>query len=160
MKRRSPGRHVCPGADAASPGRPAGDRQREPGQLFEQVRQGLQELQLLQQQLEQVMAVYNSLSHVTDLASAVGVLQTLGIQNPLPVNIGSVQGLLAGTGSPQGMLGSIGSLFNTNFDANHVYTPTGDSFEATLLQRNATASPVSRHSSARPISPCPTASAP
>ena len=108
------------------------------GQLFEQVRQGLQELQLLQQQLEQVMAVYNSLSHVTDLASAVGVLQTLGIQNPLPVNVGSVQALLAGTGSPQGMLGSIGSLFNTNFNANHVYTPTGDSFEATLLQRNAT----------------------
>ena len=108
------------------------------GQLFEQVRQGLQELQLLQQQLEQVMAVYNSLSHVTDMASAVGVLQTLGIQNPLPVNVGSVQALLAGTASPQGMLGRIGSLFNTNFDANHVYTPTGDSFEATLLQRNAT----------------------
>jgi type IV secretion system protein VirB5 len=107
-------------------------------QLFQQVKQGLQELQLLQQQLEQVMAVYNSLSHVTDLANAVGVLQTLGIQNPLPVNIGAVQGLLAGTGSTQGMLGSIGGLFNTNFDANHVYTPTGDGFEATLLQRNAT----------------------
>ena len=66
------------------------------------------------------------------------MLQTLGVQNPLPVNVGSVQALLAGTGSPQGMLGSIGSLFNTNFNANHVYTPTGDSFEATLLQRNAT----------------------
>ena len=58
-------------------------------QLFQQVRQGLQELQLLQQQLEQVMAVYNALSHVTDLASAVGVLQTLGIQNPLPINVGA-----------------------------------------------------------------------
>jgi type IV secretion system protein VirB5 len=49
-----------------------------------------------------------------------------------------VQSLLAGTGSTQGMLGSIGSLFNTNFNANHVYTPTGDSFQASLMQRNAT----------------------
>ena len=107
-------------------------------QLFAQVRQGLQELQLLQQQLEHVMAVYNSLSHVTDLANAVGVLQTLGIHNPLPVNISSVQSLLAGTGSTQGMLGNIGALFTTNVNANHVYAPTGDSFEAALLQRNAT----------------------
>lgn len=107
-------------------------------QLFQQVRQGLQTLQLLQQQLQQVMAVYQSLSHVTDLASAVGVLRTLGMQNPLPVNIGAVQSLLAGSANTQGMLGSIGSLFNTNFSANHVYTPTGGSFEARLLQRNAT----------------------
>jgi type IV secretion system protein VirB5 len=107
-------------------------------QLVNQVRQGVQEVQYLQQQVQQVMAVYNAIAHATDLGTAVGALGMLGIQNPLPVNPYAVQSLLSGRGSIAGMSGTIGGLFNTNFAANHIYTPTGDSYEATLLQRRAT----------------------
>jgi type IV secretion system protein VirB5 len=76
---------------------------------------------------------------VTDLASAVSALGVLGIQNPLPVNVYAVQGLLQGTGGVQGMFNQIPGLFNTNFANSHVYTPTGTSFESTtLIPRAAT----------------------
>lgn len=106
-------------------------------QLVKQVQQAAQQLQLLQQQVQQVMAIYNAVSHVTDLGSAVSALGMLGIQNPLPVNPYAVQSLLSGRGSVAGMTGSIGSLFNSNWDASHVYTPTGTSFEASLTQQGA-----------------------
>jgi hypothetical protein len=107
-------------------------------QLMDQVRQGTQEIQILQQQVQQVMTLYNAVAHVTDLGSAVGVLGLLGIQNPLPVNPYTVQSLLSGRGSIAGMSGTISGLFNTNFVASHVYTPTGDAYEAELMRRNAT----------------------
>ena len=107
-------------------------------QLMNQVRQGAQELTTLQSQLTQLMTVCNAISHVTDLGSAVSALGMLGIQNPLPVNPYAVESLINGSGSVAGMSGSIGSLFNTNFGANHVYTPTGSAYEATLMQNNAT----------------------
>jgi type IV secretion system protein VirB5 len=61
----------------------------------------------------------------------------LGIQNPLPINPSAVQSLLSGRGSVDGMAGSIGSLFNSNWETSHVYTPTGASYEASLIQRGA-----------------------
>ncbi len=107
-------------------------------QLVKQVQQAAQELQLLQQQVQQVMSIYNAVSHVTDLGSAVSALGLLGIQNPLPVNPYAVQSLLSGRGSIEGMSGSIGSLFNSNWGTAHVYTPTGTSYEANLMERGAT----------------------
>jgi len=107
-------------------------------QLLKEVQQAAQEIQLLQQQLQQVMTIYNAISHVTDLGTAVSALDMLGIQNPLPVNPYSVQSLLSGRSGITGMSGSIGMLFNSNWAANHVYTPTGSSFEANLIQRGAT----------------------
>jgi type IV secretion system protein VirB5 len=107
-------------------------------QLLKEVQQAAQEIQLLQQQLQQVMTIYNAISHVTDLGTAVSALDMLGIQNPLPVNPYSVQSLLSGRSGITGMSGSIGTLFNSNWAANHVYTPTGSSFEANLIQRGAT----------------------
>jgi type IV secretion system protein VirB5 len=107
-------------------------------QLMAQVRQAAQQIQLLQQQVQQVMSIYNAVSHVTDLGSAVSALGMLGIQNPLPVNPYAVQSLLNGRGSVEGMAGSIGSLFNSNWETAHVYTPTGTSYEASLVQRGAT----------------------
>lgn len=106
------------------------------GQLIKQVQQAAQQIQLLQ--VQQVMSIYNAVSHITDLGSAVSALGMLGIQNPLPVNPSAVQSLLSGRGSVEGMTGSIGSLFNSNWDASHVYTPTGTSYEAGLTQRSAT----------------------
>jgi type IV secretion system protein VirB5 len=107
-------------------------------QLMAQVRQAAQQIQLLQQQVQQVMSIYNAVAHVTDLGSAVSALGMLGIQNPLPVNPYAVQSLLNGRGSVEGMAGSIGSLFNSNWETAHVYTPTGTSYEASLVQRGAT----------------------
>ena len=107
-------------------------------QLVKQVQQAAQQIQLLQQQVQQVMSIYNAVSHVTDLGSAVSALGLLGIQNPLPVNPYAVQSLLNGTGSVEGMAGSIGSLFNSNWETSHVYTPTGSSYEASLMERGAT----------------------
>ena len=107
-------------------------------QLVKQVQQAAQQIELLQQQVQQVMAIYNAVSHVTDLGSAVSALEMLGIQNPLPVNPYAVQSLLNGRGSVEGMAGSIGSLFNSNWAASHVYTPTGTSYEANLIQQGAT----------------------
>ena len=99
---------------------------------------GAGEVNMLQQQVQQVMSIYNAVSHVTDLGSAVSALGLLGIQNPLPVNPYAVQSLLNGTGSVEGMAGSIGSLFNSNWETSHVYTPTGTSYEASLMERGAT----------------------
>jgi type IV secretion system protein VirB5 len=106
-------------------------------QMWQQVQQGLQEIQLLQSQLQQVTAVYNAISHITDLSSALSALGMLGIQNPLPVNVSSVQSLLRGNGSTSGMLSNIGSLFNMNYSDSHIYDPTNSSYENTLMSRRA-----------------------
>jgi hypothetical protein len=108
------------------------------GQLYKSVQTAAQQLETMQQQLQQVMNVYNAVSHVTDINSAVSALGMVGVQNPLPVNIGSVQSLLSGRGGVTGMSGSIGSLFNNNSQLNSFYSPTGNGYEATLLQRNVT----------------------
>lgn len=81
------------------------------------------QLQQMQNQLNQLMQTYQALSHVTDLASAVGALNALGVQNPLPVNPYAVQGLLSGGQSPTGMLGSLSGLLNGVSGYNTVYTP-------------------------------------
>jgi hypothetical protein len=83
------------------------------------------------------MNIYNTLSHATDINSAVSALGVLGIQNPLPVNISSVQQLLAGRGGVSGLSGSLSGLFNNSYSYNNVYTSTGNSFEAIPLQRRA-----------------------
>jgi type IV secretion system protein VirB5 len=105
-------------------------------QLLNEVRTAAQQLAVLQQQLQQIMGIYQMLSHITNINGIVAALGMLGIQNPLPVDIYAVQSLLAGRGGASGMLGSIGSLFNTNVGNSSIYSPTGNSFEALMLQRN------------------------
>jgi type IV secretion system protein VirB5 len=107
-------------------------------QLLREVQQAAQQIQLLQQQVQQLMTIYSAIAHVTNLGSAVSALDMVGIQNPLPVNPYAVQSLLSGQGSVAGMSGSIGTLFNSNWTAQHIYTPTGPGLEATLIQRGAT----------------------
>ena len=106
--------------------------------LVTQVRQSLQQIQLMQSQLQQVMAVYNSISGVRNLGGALSAASTLGLTNNMPINPFAVQSLLNGTGHVDGALGSIGSLFNGNYAQNHIYDCTGNSFECQRLQRNAT----------------------
>lgn len=107
-------------------------------QLLKEVQQAAQEIQLLQQQAQQLMTIYTAISHVTDLSTAVSALDMLGIQNPLPVNPSAVQTLLSGSGGITGMSGSISTLFNSNWTAQHIYTPSGPSLEQTLIQHGAT----------------------
>jgi len=102
----------------------------------QQLQQLVQQVETLQQQYEMLMNTYQALTHVTDLGSAVSALRTLGIQNPLPVDPWAVQQLLSGRGSLSGIGGSLGSLFNRNYGANHIYTPTGDSALARQIEQN------------------------
>lgn len=106
--------------------------------LVQQVKQGIQSLQLMQSQLAQAEAIYNSVSNVRSLSGALGAASTLGLTNNMPVNPFAVQSLLNGTGSTAGMLGSIGTLFNSNFAQNNVYTCTTTSQQCQLLKQQAT----------------------
>src|SRR5262245_62658579 len=84
------------------------------------------------------MAVYQAISGVRDLGSALSAAGMLGLTDRLPVNPYAVQSLLNGTGGVSGMAGSIGSLFNSNYAGNHVYDATGPGFPADQMQRRAT----------------------
>ena len=56
-------------------------------QLLKEVQQAAQEIQLLQQQVQQVMTIYNAIAHVTDLGTAlISALRYARDWNPLPVN--------------------------------------------------------------------------
>lgn len=93
-------------------------------QWGKQIGQGAQQIAQGKQMIDQGTAMYRQVTGVRDLGSAVGVLQSVGIQNPLPVNPWAVQGLLNGTGNAQGMLGSLSSLYTGTGNANTIYAPT------------------------------------
>ena len=115
-------------------------------QYMSQIQEAGQQLQQLTQQYneavlqyQQLVNTYNTFTHITNLAGAVGALAQLGIQNPLPVNPWAVQQLFSG-GSINGISGispSINGLYNQNWSANHVYTPTGNTWYSQQLQINA-----------------------
>jgi type IV secretion system protein VirB5 len=104
--------------------------------MVRELQQGVQQIQQLQSQLQQLQQVYYSISHVTDLGTAVGALSSLGIQNPLPVNPYAASNLLQGTGNAQGMLGSLSSLFTNTSNTNTIFKAPGDGFGATELNAN------------------------
>ena len=97
-----------------------------------------QQYQQMATQIQQMTSIYNSLSHVTDLGSAVGALGVLGINNPLPVNPWAVQSLLSGNNAGLSGIGaSISGLANRSWGANHYYTPTDGSLASQLLVERA-----------------------
>jgi type IV secretion system protein VirB5 len=108
-------------------------------QAMQQLQQLEQQLTMLQEQYQMLVNTYQTFTHITDLGSAVSALQSVGIQNPLPVNPSAVQNLLSGsgTGGLTGISSSLSGLFNQSWNTNHVYTPTGSSWEAQQVQQNA-----------------------
>jgi len=115
-------------------------------QYMSQIQEAGQQLQQLTQQYneavlqyQQLVNTYNTFTHLTNLAGAVAALGQLGIQNPLPVNPWAVQQLFSG-GSINGIGGisaSVTGLYNQNWNANHVYTPTGNTWYSQQLQNNS-----------------------
>jgi type IV secretion system protein VirB5 len=97
----------------------------------------INQAQQMYQEYQQLQAVYGVLSHPNGLGSVVSAMNMLGIQNPLPVNAWSVQQLMSGQGGVSGNLGALSGLFNTNFNANHVYSSNDGSFLSGILGSNA-----------------------
>jgi type IV secretion system protein VirB5 len=108
--------------------------------LLEQLRQTAQEAKtyLLQtQQYAQQVRTYMAFAHNPSLGAAMGIINQAGLGNSLPINPMQLQGLTSGSvNSLQGFAGKLSSLsglLNSNFAANHVYTPTNGSFGSQQL---------------------------
>lgn len=116
----------------------------EIGQTINLLRQQIQaysvQLQQLQQaamQVQWAVNTFNSLVAHPNLGAVMGLMNQLGIQDPLPVDPYTVQGLINGSGGINGALGMLSTLSNSSWSANHVYTPTDDSWQSQQMIANA-----------------------
>ena len=57
-----------------------------------------------------------------NLANAMGLLQTLGMSDPLPVSPYAMQSLVTGQGGLSGALGNLSGLVSSAAASNHIYT--------------------------------------
>ena len=64
------------------------------------------------------------------------MLGQVGIDNPLPVSPYAIQTLLNGQGGISGTLGALGTLSNSSFSTNHVYSPGDGSWASQQLNAN------------------------
>src|SRR5581483_455580 len=115
-------------------------------QLVQDVKQGVQMLQQgmqmireAQQTVQFAQMIYGAVSHITDIGQIMGILGMVGIQDPLPVNVYSLESLLRGTGGINGMAGNIGSLFNSNLGFNKIFSPGDIGLGATALNERLNA---------------------
>jgi type IV secretion system protein VirB5 len=113
-------------------------------QLFQQYSTQLKQLATEAQQLETAgqqlgwaINTFNSLVDHPNLATAMGLLNQLGISDPLPVNPYAVQSLINGQGGIPGGLGALSTLANAAATTNHVYTPTDNTWASQQLTANA-----------------------
>jgi hypothetical protein len=97
----------------------------------------LQQLQQAAQQVEWTVNTFNSLVAHPNLGAVMGLMNQLGIQDPLPVDPYTVQGLINGSGGINGALGMLSTLSNSSWSANHVYTPTDGSWQSQQMIANA-----------------------
>lgn len=99
-----------------------------------------QQLQKAEAQVQQGRMMYQAVTHVTDLGSAVSALGMLGVRNPLPINPYALQGLLNGQGGAQGMLANLGGLYTGARASNSTYRlPDASSWIGGLINRQADA---------------------
>lgn len=116
----------------------------EVGQTINVLRQAIQsygtQVQQLQQAAEQVEwlgQTFNSLVAHPNLGAVMGLMNQLGIQDPLPINPLAVQGLINGGGGINGALGALSTLSTGAFNTNHVYTPTDGTWNSQQMNANA-----------------------
>jgi hypothetical protein len=119
------------------------DLQRYAGEVKSWATQNLQWLQQVQQYANELTMLENWV-HNPNLGGAMGLLNTAGLSNSLPVNAGAVLNLVEGRsygrdGLPQisGILSILSSLTSGAYAANHVYTPTDASWASQALASNA-----------------------
>lgn len=126
------------------------DLQRYAGEVKSWATQNLQWLQQVQQYTTQLQQYTNELTmlenwvHNPSLGGVMGLLNTAGLGNSLPVNSYAVLNLVNGRsygqgGLPEisGVLSSLSSLTAGAYSANHVYTPTDASWASQQLVTNA-----------------------
>jgi type IV secretion system protein VirB5 len=109
------------------------------GQVVQQAKNGLQQLQQLEQdgqiltsQLAQLRSFYESFAHLTDVSQLASLLQTPAVMNPLP-QITQLEGMLSGNG----FTSQLGSLVQQFVHQNQAYAPTGTDWQAQEMLRSA-----------------------
>lgn len=89
--------------------------------------------------LHRTIMTYEAFVHDPSLGRAVGLINRAGYGNSLPINLQAVQSLASGQQSLNGLLGKLGQLANTNYSANHIYSPTDGSWNSQQLIANGNA---------------------
>lgn len=100
----------------------------------QQIQQLAQQLQTMQQQLTQVQNIFGSVAHLpqNELTRLGQSLNVPALRQILPSTSGTIGSVMNGSG-----LVSMAGVGQQYFDQNHVYTPTGGSFNATAMMSNA-----------------------
>lgn len=100
----------------------------------QQIQQLAQQLQTMQQQLAQVQNIFESVAHLpqNELTQFGQSLNVPSLRQILPSTSGVIGSVMNGSG-----LGSMAGVGQQYFNQNHVYTPTGGSFNATAMISNA-----------------------
>lgn len=100
----------------------------------QQVAQLTAQLKNMEQQLATAQQTFNTLSHgVSEPLQASSSQFNVGaLRNVLPTGSGAFGSIVTGSG-----LGNTGALGTQNFNANHIYTPSGTDFNATQMATNA-----------------------
>lgn len=108
-------------------------------QEIQQVAQSAKAYLLQAQQYSQQIQTYMAFVHDPSLGAAMGLMNRAGLSNDLPVNPMAVQSLTSGVNGLSGIMGKLGTLsalLNTNYSANHVYTPTVNTFGTQAMIAN------------------------
>ena len=108
----------------------------------------LQQLQQAVQQVQWATTTAQALIQNPNLGAAMGLMNALGVSDPLPVNPSAITGLINGAGGIgaggvngvlggiNGALGNLSNLANSSWSANHVYSPTDGSWNSQQLIAN------------------------
>ena len=111
--------------------------------LFQQIKSVVQEAKSYALQAQQYVTEAQQLAalvHNPNLGAAMGLINQTGYGNSLPINPMQLQALAMGGTNLTSMLGrlqQLSGLLNTNFSANHIYSPDDGSFQSNQLNANA-----------------------
>lgn len=112
---------------------------------YQQVQQYVTQLQQLAQEVQtatSVLTMADNFVRDPSLGAAMGLMGIAGINLDLPINAYAVQGLVSGYGGMNsisgltGKLATLGSVVNTSYGNNHIYTCTDNSFACTQSNQN------------------------
>lgn len=95
-----------------------------------------QQLATMASQLQQEVNQYKAFVHDPTIGAAMGLMNSAGLSNSLPINPNALQALVSGNTNPSSILGALGSLSGTSYSANHVYSPTDGSWNSQQLIAN------------------------
>jgi len=110
------------------------------GQVLQEARQGLQQLQQLQEdgqilenQYQQLHAFYQSFAQLTNVSQLASLLESPSVMDPLP-QVAQLESMLSG----EGFTGDLGTLVGQFEQQNQVFDPSGTDWQAEEMRRDAT----------------------